>query len=70
MEIETIIALVEQRFKETNLSELKLSNSKEFFAKFTNDDVPSIKMLNSFNDYRVITRSGENNLEKLIIRKV
>lgn len=70
MKIETILSLVEQRFRETNLNELKLKNSKDLFAKFTNSDVPSIKTLNSFNEYRVITRSGENNLEKLIIRKV
>ncbi|WP_271525013.1 hypothetical protein [Enterococcus mundtii] len=70
MKIETILSLVEQRFRETNLNELKLKNSKDLFAKFTNNDVPSIKTLNSFNEYRVITRSGENNLEKLIIRKV
>ncbi len=70
MKLTNIITLVEQRFKETNLNELKMKNSKELFAKFTNDDVPTIKMLNSFSEYRVITREGENNIEKLIIRKL
>ncbi|EME7120696.1 hypothetical protein PWP00_001452 [Enterococcus faecium] len=70
MELTEVIALVEQRFKETNANMLNKKNSEELFSQFTNEDVPTIKMLNAFSEYRVKTRTGENNIEKLFIRKL
>lgn len=70
MELTEVITLVEQRFKETNLNLLNKENSEELFSQFTNEDVPTIKMLNAFSEYQVKTRTGENNIEKLFIRKL
>lgn len=70
MELTEVIALVEQRFKETNANMLNKKNSEELFSQFTNEDVPTIKMLNAFSEYQVKTRTGENNIEKLLIRKL
>lgn len=70
MELTEIIALVEQRFKETNANMLNKENSEELFSQFTNEDVPTIKMLNAFSEYQVKTRTGENNIEKLFFRKL
>lgn len=70
MELTEVIALVEQRFKETNANMLNKKNSEELFSQFTNEDVPTIKMLNAFSEYRAKTRTGENNIEKLFIRKL
>lgn len=70
MELTEVIALFEQRFKETNLNLLNKQNSEELFSQFTNEDVPTIKMLNAFSEYQVKTRKGENNIEKLFIKKL
>ena len=70
MELTEVIALFEQRFKETNLNLLNKQNSEELFSQFTNEDVPTIKMLNAFSEYHVKTREGENNIEKLFIKKL
>ena len=69
MNINNLVKLVEQRFKESGLEQLKKDNSPELFTNFTEDDIPTLKQLKYYSDYWTQTRENELNLEKLIIKK-